>query len=176
VQPETDIHKPQGLPKASSCFAAVYGRIIDNPNNYAARLNQSPKLLRDAFKVPRMPAVGPKVIVWWRRNNQVYRLARHGSHHLAIVAANYSVGFHRVYSLKQNSIALASQPLYFPVLRHKQIENFLDQPFLCVFAQWHHYETPASLKIQDLRNVNGLACFVNYAPLACAVASVFDNA
>jgi hypothetical protein len=104
VQPETDIHKAQGLPKASSCFAAVYGRIIDNPNNYAAGFNQSPKLLRDAFKVPRMPAVGSKAIVWWRRNHQVYRLARHGSHHLAIVAANYSVGFHRVAFLKLPAI------------------------------------------------------------------------
>jgi hypothetical protein len=78
--------------------------------------------------------------------------------------------------LKTNSIALASQFLYFPVLHHKQIENFPDQPFLCVFAQWHHYETLANLKIQDLRNVNSLSRFVNYAPLACAVASVFDNA
>ena len=88
MQPKPNFHKPQCLSKTGPRLTAVNRRIVDNPNDYATRFDDSPELLGHAFEVPRMPAVCSQVVVGWTGHDKVDAVIREGLHRLYVVAAD----------------------------------------------------------------------------------------
>ena len=72
---EADVLKHHRLPEAGHRPAAV-DSITDNPHDYAAFLGYAQERLPYALRVKSIAIVVTQLVVWRRRNRQVYRTFR----------------------------------------------------------------------------------------------------
>jgi hypothetical protein len=89
-----NVFEEQRLPKSSQRFRAVHDRIPDIPTNNAAITEHSIQFLGCSRKVPRMPAIRPKLVIWGRGHDKMNRPAGERPHAFYAVSVENHEAIH----------------------------------------------------------------------------------